>query len=112
MILKFIKEHQLLIVGLILAIGILLMYNHRSDPKPDRSGEIAAKEELAKAYREAMLREREISDQVIADSRRKDSLLAVRDKVQTVKYATIPVYIRTVPKDSLANIIRRELAGQ
>jgi hypothetical protein len=108
MIRKFIHDHQILIVGIILGLGIWLMYFRRSGPPPpDTTAIIAAKDETIRVIQESRDRERSMYDETIARLQKDDSLLQFKDKVSIIKYATIPVYIAALGRDSLrAEVLR------
>ena len=101
MVSKFIKEHQVLLAGLLIALMIYFMYHRKSQPVPDSSAIVAAKDETIKVIQQSRENDRAHFDEIISMYERSDSLLRIKDKVQIIKNASIPVYIYSLSKDSL-----------
>jgi hypothetical protein len=105
---KWLKEHTVIVV--LVAIGVLffIMWLRKSDKPPvDYKEIIKAQDETIKTLRESRDRERQLYDLRIADHLRDDSILQLKDKSTIVKYATIPVYVNNLGRDSLrAEVLR------
>jgi hypothetical protein len=108
MVRKFIHDHQILVAAVILAAGLWLMYLRKpSQAPPDRSAELAAKDETIRAIKSERDVYRAWKDEAVAEKQKADSLLNLKDKATIVKYATIPVYINSLNRDSLrAEVLR------
>lgn len=107
MVLKFIKEHQVLIAAVLIAVMLYLMYHRKPQVIQDAAGIIAAKNETIKVLQQSREIEREMFNERIAMYERSDSLLRLKDKVQTVRYEKIPIIVSGLSRDSLrAEVIR------
>ena len=92
-----------LICGLVLVVTIFLP-NYKEDKYFDL---------LLKEKDKQIEREREIQvdivkrfEPLIEDSRRKDSLLAIKSKVNTIRYEAVPSVVNAIPDNELLRKLR------
>lgn len=100
---KYIKYGVILVIVILMFIFAMSIFGGKGNAKLYE--ELAASKERDKAYAREIQYHRERAEQAIAEKENAYELLKQKEDKVIVKYEKIPVYIRTLSKDSLRSAI-------
>lgn len=101
------KQRIVIIIGILVLAGIIIMFTflYRKTDSFDYKEIIKAKDETI----QAVIREREVyrqwKDEAINELNKKDSLLQIKVKTNTVRYEKIPVTVGNLSDEELRSAV-------